>query len=358
MLEQVAAALEHKDYPTAAKFLKQLLKESPDNPWVQFYLGRLYEGTGKHQEAEKIYRRLLRDTTNSKLLTQARQGLQRLEDIVKQERQQAIAQATADPGNTELGVLILEPLSNEFKTQAAQKFAQIMHLDPYNARLLLPSRGWRLYRAGAVGELKYYGEQLRNAAIPCFWTTLAEIKKIQVFQVSHFLESTSGATAVCRNDANQLGSLNFDWSEVKGRVQGLLPIFEQVVDRDARRKLERKIQTQDYFQFCDLHLPSRGCILRLYDNGYQFQQGTEIADNASQNTIRINWNSLLSWMDRKLPQVGVSSDFAHFVETALDRTDLLSQIQSHMQLFRREPSYWDQAFHLYSSLVFVQNLKN
>lgn len=358
MLEQVASALERKDYPTAAKLLKQLLKESPDNPWVQFYLGRLYESTGKHAEAEKLYRRLLRDITNSKLLTQARQGLQRLEDIAKEERQQAKARATADSSNTELGVLVLEPIGNEFKTQAAQKFAQIMQLDAYNARLMLPSRGWRVYRMGAVGELKYYGEQLRNADIPCFWTSLSEIQKIKVFQVSYFQESTSGVTVVCKNDSNQLGSLNFEWSEVRGRVQGLLPIFEQVIDRNVRGKLERKTQTQDYFQFCDLHLPGRSSILRLYDNGYNFQKGIEISDRTSTSTIRMNWNSLLSWLDRKLLHIAVWSDFTHFAETALDRTELLHQIQSHIHLFRREPTDWDSAFHLYSSLVFLQSVRS
>ncbi|KYC41186.1 cyclic nucleotide-binding protein [Scytonema hofmannii PCC 7110] len=367
MLEQIASALERKDYPTAAKLLKQLLKESPDNPWVQFYLGRLYESTGKQTEAEKVYRRLLRDTTNSKLLTQARQGLQRLEDIEKEERQQAKARATSDASNTELGVLVLEPIGNELKTQAAQKFAQIMQLDAYNARLMLPSRGWRVYRTGAVGELKYYGEQLRNANIPCFWTTLSEIQKIKVFQVSYFQQSTSGVTVVCKNDSNQLGSLNFEWSEVRGRVQGLLPIFEQVVDRNVRGKLERKTQTQDYFQFYDLHLPGRSSILRLHDNGYDFQQGIEIAVakrkpypayRTSHSTIRMNWNSLLSWIDQKLLQVEVWSEFTHFAQTALDRTELLHQIQSHIHLFRREPTDWDSAFHLYSSLVFLQNVRS
>lgn len=356
MLEQVTTALERKDYHTAAKLLKQLRKESPENPLVQFYIGRFYELTAKHQEAEKIYRQLLRDTTNTKILTQARQGLQRLQEIEQQERQKAISQATADASNTELGVLILEPVSNEHKTQVAKQFAQIMQIDPYSARLMLPSRGWRLYRAGAVGELKYYGEQLRNANIPCFWTTLAEIEKIQVFQVKYFQQLTPKPTVVCRNHANQLGSLSFNWSEVKGRVLGLLPIFEEVVDRNARGKLERKTQTQDYFQFCDLHLPERGCILRLYDNGYEFQQGLEITHQVSQNTIRINWNNLLNWVDQQLPNIKVWLDFTPFAQTALDQTEMLGHLQSHIHLFRREQTNWDPAFHLYSGLAFVKNV--
>ncbi|MFN6461351.1 MAG: tetratricopeptide repeat protein [Nostoc sp. DedVER02] len=354
MIEQVAIAFDHKDYQTAAKLLKQLQKESPDNPWVRFYLGRLHEVSKKYQDAEKVYRQLLRDTTNTKIVALARQGLRRLQEIELEERQRAISQAKAEPNNTELGVLVLEPLSNELKTEAARKFAQIMQLDPYTARLVLPSRGWRLYRTGQVGELQFYGKQLQQAGIPCFWATIAQIQQIQVYQVKHFQESTSQATVVCRNDTNQLGSLTFDWSEVTAKVVGLLPIFEQVVDIDAHRKLEWKTQTQDYAQFCDLHIPGRRCILRFDDNGYEFQQGLEIIPQASQNTIRINWNSLSSWIDQQIPQVKIWSDFTSFADTTLDQTEMLSNIKSHVHLFRREQSNWDSAFHLYSGLVFVR----
>jgi hypothetical protein len=268
--------------------------------------------------------------------------------------QRVYAQATSNANNTDVGVLVLEPISNELKTAAAQKFAKIMQLDPYTARLVLPSRGWRLYRTGAIGELKFYGEQLRKAEIPCFWVRIADIQKIQVFQVKHFQESTTKATVVCRNQINTLGSLTFDWSEVKARVVGLLPIFEEVVDLDARRKLERKTQTQDYAHFCDLHLPGRSCILRLYDNGYEFHQGVEITPQISQSTIRINWNSLLNWMEQQLPKVKLWSDFTPFGETLLDQTEMLGQIQSHIHLFRREKTNWDPAFHLYSGLAFIK----
>ncbi|MDF5735365.1 MULTISPECIES: tetratricopeptide repeat protein [unclassified Nostoc] len=354
MIEQVAIAFEHKDYQTAAKLLKQLQKESPENPWVQYYLGRLHEVSEKRQDAEKIYRQLLRDTTNTKILTLARQGLQRLQEIELEERQRAISQATAQPNNTELSVLILKPLSNEMKIEASRKFAQIMQLDPYTARLVLPSRGWRLYRTGQLGELKFYGKQLQQAGIPCFWATIAEIQQIQVYQVKYFRESTPKATVVCCNEANQLGSLTFDWSEVTAKVVGLLPIFEEVVDRDVRGKLERKTQIQDYAQFCDLQLLGRRCILRLDDNGYEFQQGLEIIPQASQNTIRIHWNSLSSWIDQQLPEVKIWSDFTSFADTALDQTEMLGHIKSHIHLLRREETNWDSAFHLYSGLVLVK----
>ncbi|MEL6462437.1 MAG: tetratricopeptide repeat protein [Cyanobacteria bacterium J06621_15] len=355
MIDQVASAFENKDYRTAANLLKQLLKDSPDNPQVQLYLGKLHEVSGKQEKAKKVYRQLLRDSTNNKIITQARQGLQRLENIEQQQRQDKITQAKSNPKNQESAVLILEPIANELKKEAAQKLASIVGIDAYSARLSLPSRGWRLYRSGALGELQFYGEQLLNSDIPCFWTTLAKINKIEVFQVRYFKDFATKVTAVCENQDKQLGSLEFKWSEVTAQVQGLLPIFEEVVDLNFRGKLQRKTQTQDYFHFCDLHLPKRNCILRIYDNGYNFNKGVAISPQNSQNTIRINWNNLLNFLKTKLPQAKIWSDFTPFAETMLDQTEVLHQIQSHIQIFRKEQTGWDGAFHLYSCLIFIRN---
>ena len=354
MIEKVASAFEKKDYRTAAKLVKQLLKESPDNPWVQLYVGKLHEVSKKHEKAEKVYRQLLRDSNNNKIITQARQGLQRLQDIEEEQRKAAIVQATSDPNNQETAILILEPIANELKKEAAQKLAQIIKVDPYTARLSLPSRGWRLYRSGALGELKFYGEQLYNAGIPCFWTTLTAIQKIEVFQVHYFKEIAGKVTVVCENQDNQLGSLEFKWSEITAQVRGLLPIFEEVIDFNARGQLKRKTQTQDYFHFCDLHLPNRNCILRLYDNGYKFHKGVAIFPKSSQNTIRINWNHLLDYLNSNLTQVKIWSEFTNFGQTILDQIEVLQHITSHINLVRKENSNWDCAFHLYSCLIFVK----
>jgi tetratricopeptide (TPR) repeat protein len=354
MIEQVASAFEKKDYHTAAKLLKQLLKDSPDNPLVHLYLGKLHEVSGKLDKAEKVYRQLLRHSTNAKIVMSARQGLVRLEEIEEKQRQDAIAQAKSNPENQQAAVLILQPIPNDLKKEAAQKLSSIIAVDVYSARLSLPSRGWRLYRSGTLGELKFYGEQLSNAGIPCFWTTIAAINKIEVFQVHYFQDFTTKVTAVCENNHKQLGSLVFEWSEVTAQVQGLLPIFEQVVDLNPRGKLQRKTQTQDYFHFCDLHIPGRNCILRVYDNGYKFHKGVAISPQTSQNTIRINWNNLLAFLNTKLPQVKIWSDFNPFALTILDQTDVLQQIKSNIYLFRREKTNWDAAFGLYSSLIFLK----
>lgn len=348
MLDRVAAALESQDYETAAQLLQQLLKESPQDPWVQFYWGQLQEVSGNLEAAADVYQQLLRNTINRKILTQARQGLQRLETI----------EVTTD-SNTQMGVLILEPVDNEIKTVAAQKFAQIVRIDPYTARLTLPGRGWRLYRTGAIEELQALGENLRTSNIPCFWATLAEIEKIRIFQVSYFQSTASEATIVCQNEQGQVGSLTFNWSEVTGRVAGLLPIFEQVVDVDVRGKLKRKTQTQDYAQMCDLHLSGRSCILRLCDRTYQFQHGIMSQNQlSSQMTVRTNWNHLLTFLDQQLPQVRTWSDFTPFAETALDQITLLGPIQSQIHLFRRLETNWDPAFHLYSGLTFLKANSN
>lgn len=351
MLDDVIAAFERQDYGVAAQLLQPLLQTSPDNPWVQFYAGRLYEELGELESAQNIYRSLLKNVTNTKLLSQIRQSLQRLELLIQEQRQRGIVQATTEPNNHQLGVLILEPIASESKTIAAQNFARIMEIEPYAARLQLPSRGWRFYKSGAIGELKFLGQQLCAVGIPCFWATLAEINQIRIFQVHYFQYAEPQATVICQNDRGQMGAMTFNWSEVSDRVLGLLPIFEQVVDRDARGKLQRKTKTQDYAHFCDLIMPSRGCILRLHDNSYQYQKGVTIEPQSDRSTIRISWNSLLDFLANQIPSTPIWSDFSPFAETVIDQIELLKRIPSNIHLLRRTPSTWDSAFALYSALV-------
>jgi len=362
MIEEVSAAFDRKDYRNAAQLLKDLVKQEPQNPWVQLYVGRLHKVTGKLEAAETAYLMLLRNTTIPKIMTAARQGMQRLAEMEKETKRQALAESKASPDAEEQGVLVLEPIADDAKTAAAQKFARIMQLDPYTARLHLPSRSWRLYRAGSVGELRYYGQQLDEAEIPSFWASIADIKKINVFRVNYFESEAKQPTVFCQNEHDQQGSLAFNWSEVGARVEGLLPIFEEVVDMDWQRKLQRKTKTLDYAHFCDLHLPARRSILRLCDHNYQFQNGVVLsqtkhaqAQPISQQTTRTNWNSLLTFVNQKLPQTRIWSDFTAFAETGVEQVQLLQSFNSHIDLLRREDTPWDCAFHLYSGLVFLRH---
>ena len=367
VLTQVAAAFDRQDYKAAAQLLKPLHQQSPDNLWVRLYVGRLQEVSGKAEAAESIYRRLLQEATHPKVMTQAREGIQRLTAAAQAQRQATVAQATADPANAEQGILVLEPIASEVKQAAAQSFASIMKIDAYTARMLLPSRGWRLYRVGAIGELQLYGQELRQANIPAFWVSLGALQQIRVFRVQ-FIESVSPKPAiVCLNEVDQPGSLTFEWSEVSDRVEGLLPIFEDVVDIGShapfqRQTLKHRQETQDYAQILDLHLTKRRCILRFCDRTYQFNQGVVFDASqdgaASQSTTRIRWNQLAAFLGDRLAtrenqlDHAASPDFTPFAETALEPLAIARDFPAHIDLLRKQPTLWDQAFHLYSSLIF------
>jgi tetratricopeptide (TPR) repeat protein len=353
-MEAIESALKLGNYAEAMRLVQTL---DPQEPRAQLYLGQIQEALKNWEQAEQTYRFLLRENYNSKITLAARQGLERLQAERTEDRQQAISQAIADPEKTELGVLILKAMPLSEKTEAAKQMAQIMNIDPYSARMLLPSKGLRLYRTGAIGELEYYGQQLQARGIPVFWTPLSTLQSIPVYKVSYFESFEDPAHLVVGSDHSPQ-KMRFSWSAVTQRVEGQLPIFEEVVDRDTRGKLKRKEQTQDHAQFCDLHLPKQKCILRIYDIAYQFNQGisledpTETGSSLDQKTSWSNWRHLSQTIAQKLPQQPVFSDFEYFAETALDHPDLLSKVSPHIDLFRRQESNWDPAFHLYSTLLF------
>lgn len=361
MQEDVAAALERQDYRTVAKLLQQWQQESPQDPWFKLYVGRLQEATGKLQAAEVTYRGILKSIPNAKIMAQARQGLQRIEAVEAARRQQALDQANASPDSQQAGVLVLEPVQGESRTVAAKGLAQAMQLDPYTAQMQLPSRGWRLYRTGPMGSLMFYEQELQRLQVPAFCQKLADVQAIPVFRVQHIEYLTPQVTVVCQSPQDQLGSLSFGWNEVNQRVEGLLPIFEKVVDLNARKRLERKEKTQDYAHLYDLHLPERKCILRFCDRNYQFQRSIEFPPSPqepaqlAQVTKRINWNRLLHYLNQNL-SVPLWSDFQVFGDSALDLIDLFSAgFATHIDLFRQTQSNWDSAFQLYSGLLFVRS---
>lgn len=359
MLSQIASAIDRHDYRTAAQLLKPLQQQSPQDPWVRFYAARLQEVAGKFDAAEAVYRELLRDGRNPKLIGQVRQSIQRIEQMQRQQRQQAIAQATTDPANASPGFLILETVIEPRRAAAAQSLSRIMGVDAYTARLLLPSRGWRLYRHGAIGELQVYGQELVAAGIPAFWAAVAEVQKIQVFRVHYFETIASQVTVVCQNEQDQIGHLSFSWSEVSQRVEGMLPIFEQVLDLGYRDRLERKERTQDYAHFCDLHLPGRRCLLRIHDSAYEYEKGVPVRQHSTVGapdlqTVRTNWNGLMELLNQAT-SAPIWSEFTTFGETAADFAVPVERLKSHIYLNREVDRYWDPAFHLYSGLVFLRS---
>lgn len=360
MTDDFVAAFNQNDYATAARLVKARLKANPRDPMALLYAGKLQEQAGKAESAGHLYRQLLKETTNPKIAMQARQGLQRLEAAEQAARQARIAQATLNDDNSRTGFLILKAIPPEGKAESAKYFARIFQLDPYTARMQLPSRGWKLYRTGALGALKVYQQELAAAGIPAFTASLDAVSNIHLFRVNYLQSDDPNPAIICQNEAGQQGALSFQWSEVARCVKGLLPIFGDVVDLGAWKRLQWKERMQDYVQVYDLHIPRRNCILRFCDSSYQFQHGLsfsqEVADGAiAQSTIRINWNHLLQYLDRHLEGVPVWTDFTTFAETALDHLDLVDGLHAHIDILREADSNWDPAFHLYSSLIFLHD---
>ncbi|MGK7929629.1 MAG: tetratricopeptide repeat protein [Spirulina sp.] len=361
MLDRVAEAIKRQDYRTAAKLLKPLIKTDSKNPWVRFYAGRIQEGLGKREEAEKIYLYLLPHTTNPKLIAQIRQGISRLEMAARSQKEQAISQAVTSAGGEELGVLILEPIAPEAKPEAAKAFGKIMNMDAYTARLRLPTRGWRLYRPGKMGELDYYVSCLKRVNIPSFCVPLRKIDAIEVFEVHYFKTLQPQIEVRCKNHAGQEGEFRWNWEEVTQRITGRIPLFESVVVLDARRNLKRKTQKQDSVPFCDLHLPRRNSILRFCDRTYQFQQGITFEAKPTslplgeQETISKNWHYLTEFLETHLADRPIRDNFSIFAETAIDFRETLDRMESRIDLERRHPSLWDPAFQLYSGLHFFRD---
>jgi hypothetical protein len=356
-LDAIDAAINRGDYGEAAQRIATL---DPQDPWTLLCQGQLHEAQQDRTAAEASYRSVLQQAQAPKLTLAARQGLERLRTQRTEERKAAIAQATLDPEKTELGVLVLEAIPAEAKADAAQGMAKIMNLEPYAARMLLPSRGLRFYRSGPIGELEFYGQQLNHQGIPALWHALSELQQVKVYTILYLETLERPVRAVVSSDSTELSTqtIQFDWQEISQRVEGQIPIFEAVVDRDVRGKLLRKEQTQDYVQFCDLHLPKRNCILRLYDSAYQFNQGISLTPDdqtaPALHTSWANWQQLTHLLQQQLPDQPIWSDFDSFAQTALDHSEFLSKLPAHIDLFRREESDWDPAFQLYSALLFLK----
>jgi len=369
MFENIAKALKNKDYDTANHLIQKLRQEDPENPWLDFYTARLFELNDQLDKAKNNYIELLKHTINPKLISQIRQGIERINQREKQTKEQELNQAKTKVGAEEIGVFVLESLPKDDKKIAAQNFAKIMEIDPYSARLQIPSRSWRLYRIGKMGELSYYVKRLNQVNVPCFCLAIEQIKKLSVYQV-RYIETinnqvNSQITVICENQENQLEKIRVNWIEITKRVTGLIPIFENSFKFDKNWQIYHQKEILDYAQFCDLYLPDRQMILRICDQNYDFKKSINLINLVNSDkshhleekeaTLRKNWQNLLKLIEQELPNIPVYSEFTFFGETALEFSEFLSEIEPHINIFRQYITLWDQAFHLYSCLVFLKD---
>lgn len=352
MLELVTAALDAQDYRRATALIKKWRKASPKDPWMLLSIGRLQEGTLQWDAAEKTYLAFLKRVNNPKLMGQARAGLKRIQQARETSRQAALDEAKAVLGSDEPGLLVLMPPENA--QQAAMELAKILRIDPYMARLQLPKRGLRLQRTGSIGEMRYYGEALQTAGIPAMWSTIEDLKTVQVFRVQHFQAVSPEPMVVCQSPTGQMGSIQFDWSEVTQMIRAQLPVFENVIDKGPWGKAQRKELVQDYAQVLDLHLHGRKIILRGCDRTYEFRKSVALVPNQTNLTsTRIRWNGLQQTINRST-DCQTLEDFTNFGQGALEMMPLLPYMPVYLELDRRKPSDWDTAFHIYSTLLFLQ----
>ncbi|WP_036945956.1 hypothetical protein [Pseudanabaena sp. PCC 6802] len=357
--------LGRKDLPAATQTLQQLLKVNPNDPQVQIATADLYKIEGKSDRAEAIYRDVLKSCSQTKLLAQARKGLQEIEDADLKEHKDGIAQAIAAVGGQNLGFLSIHPVPSDRKQEAATKLAKIFRIDPYTAKTQIPSRNLKVLRIGRLGEMQFYGQKLIEAGIPALWTSLSAISSINVHTVAYFepAPDKSGIYAVCNPEPGKDSTahpIKFNWSDVSQRVYGLLPTYGEVVTVDAKHQLARKEEILDLVRICDLHLPAQNCILRFHDNCYQFAEGIQFEVKRSFEhiapTVEERWQSLSAWLSTSMPQVEGKDDFNDFAEMFLAYPDFLKEIDPKIDLFRVKESLWDNCFQIYSGTIFKCNL--
>jgi len=362
MESQVAAALEVRDYKQTTRLLKQWQAQDPQNPSLRLYAAKLQEQTNRLEAAEKNYLKLLRQTSNSKLMSQARAGIQRIQqqqnatEALRKEqsaadRAVALEQARTAEGGNETAILAIAAPTEAARKQAITAFAELFKIDAYSARQKIPTSGFRIYRVSAWGDSQYYAQQLAQHQTPTICVKAGDIKSLQTFQITHFEAMSPQPTVICKSADGQLGRISFGWQEVAQRVSGQLPIFEQVVDLGHWGRTVHKEKVQDYAQVVDLHLPGRGIVLRLCDRLYQYQQGVQLTD-ANEKNSRIQWNHLLGKINTATHGIPARNDFSRFGKSALEFINLLPAIHPNLDIVRRAPSDWDLAFHLYSALCF------
>lgn len=352
MHQLVNAALDAQDYSRATQLIKQWRKTAPKDPWLLLSIGRLQEGTLQWDAAEKTYLALLKRVNNPKLMGQARAGLKRIQQAREANRQEKLDEAKAVLGSEEPGLLVIMP--PEDRQQAAVGLAEVLRIDPYMARLQLPKRGLRLQRTGSIGEMQYYGEALQASGVPTTWSTIDDLKAVQVFQIKHFRAVVPQPMVVCQSPTGQMGSIQFEWSEVTQIVRAQLPVFEQVTDKGPWGKNQRKELVQDYVQVIDLHVHGRKSILRMCDRTYEFRNSVALVpDQTNLTSTRIRWNGLMQYINRGT-SCPTLEDFSNFGQGALEMMPLLPYMPVYLDLNRRKPSDWDTAFQIYTTLLFRQ----
>ncbi len=354
MWQEVSKAIEERNFIQAQQLLEQFDDEDLNGLWKRYYYALIEEEQDNLETAEVQYRKIIADTIypHSQLIVKIRDGIERILQAKQEQKANTVKQFEAIENSDDLAVLILQPVTLAEKKLLAPQFAKIMEIDNYTATLQIPTRSWRLYKTGNYGYLSYYKSQLDQAKIPCNCERIKEINEIRVYQVKYIKSVLEELVLVCETVAEEEKIITLQWQEIDYRVQGMIPLFESTVHIDAKGKLQKKQSTLDYAHFHDLHLHQQNLILRFNDHFYQFEEGINFL--VETKTASEKWKNLVGFFARKIPDVPLHSDFTLFAEGLVQFPEMLKQVKSHVQLFRREETVWDEAFQLYSGLVFLR----
>lgn len=373
-LVPIATAIDRQDYRTAAKLLKPLYSDRPQDPWIQFYVAQVQEGIGRPDSAETLYRKLLKATSNPRLSRQVRLALEQLQAKGLADRQATIAAALSSPEAKTLGCLILKPLDRDHRDRILPDFARLLRLDPYTARLHLSSRGWRFYRTGPIAELQFYVDAFAKLDLPAFCHDVRALQRLEILHVEQLqwgnqgeshrvlgrIQPSSGDPGDSPDSAGQLGHLLFKSREISRCIITQLPVHQTVPDLDSRGRRVRTVQVQDYAQCCDLILADRRCIVRLCDRTYDFQgmlsQAADVVPGHRILTLREKWLGVMQDLDRYLPGVPTDRSLGIFAETAADFGPFLDHIKPQIAFGRRDADQRaDRIYDLYSRLQLLQD---
>lgn len=357
MFEELEKAIDTQDYEIAHQIIAELDSKLTDKLWLKYYQSLILEKQENLQQAEQDYRQIIKESIypDPKLLKLIRNGIERILTAKKEEQEEQKQVFTQIENSDNLAVLILENVTLEEKQQLAPDFAKIMEIDKYTATLQIPTRSWRLYKTGQLEELNYYQSELTKIGLPCFCQPLNQINSMTVYQVKYIDIDNNGSQLrfFTENKSGQEETIEVATKHINGWVKAMLPLFELIVNVDKKNKIEKKKSTLDYIAFFDLHSPHHNAIFRFSDRAYQFEQDQNIQRES--HTTKDKWQNLENNLQTIISSASVWSNFTLFAEGVIQFPEMLKQVKSHVHLFRREDTLWDEAFQLYSGLIFLQN---
>jgi hypothetical protein len=360
MFEALEQAIDNQDYEIANQIIQDLDKQKVDKLWLKYYQTLILEKQEQLAQAEANYRQIIKESIypDAKLINLIRNGIERIV-LLQKEKQEAKKQGFKNIENSEdLAVFVLENVDLNEKQKLAAQFANIMGIDRYTATLQIPTRSWRLYKTGKLGELNYYQDELAKIGLPCFCQPLNKINQINVYQVN-YLERTNNNHQLkffCQDQEGKEEIVQLATKDISAWVQAMIPLLELTVNLDQKNRIQKKKSTLDYIAFSDLHSLNHNAIFRFNDRAYQFERDEHIKPES--NTTKQKWQDLVNSLQTIINDSLVWSNFTLFGEGVIQFPEMLKQIDSHIHLFRREETVWEEAFQLYSGLIFLQNRKS